>query len=88
MLFESIGQIRGYGFQGATPTPCAPESDTLAEALGGLIETRRLLAAKRVAIPGFTGQWSEEDYYANELEAYYRAADFFAAAVRSVRMEH
>lgn len=71
----------GFGMDGLTPTPCSDRAINIAVALTELnIATATLTAAKR-DVPDYTGQWDDQDYYANELEEFYRAADRYEAAV-------
>jgi hypothetical protein len=70
-----------FGFGGKQPTPARPESLKLADAIYDMLQVRKALAKAKKAVPDYTGQWSDEDYYAEEQEAYNRAADRLAEVI-------
>ncbi|MCV9964475.1 hypothetical protein OIU34_21530 [Pararhizobium sp. BT-229] len=71
-------------FGGGKPTPARPENLDLANALFRLIETQSALEAKMASVPSYTGQWSPEDYYADEQEDFNRAVDAYADTVKAL----
>ena len=71
----------GFGFDGETPVQCSVQASILSYAMFTLIDARDELTEAKKNVPSYTGQWNCEDYYADELEAYHRASDKFAAAV-------
>jgi hypothetical protein len=73
-----------FGFGGKTPVPARPEALAFAEAMAELIEARAKLSAAQEKVPNYTGQWDHKDYYAEELERYYRAADALADAAKGI----
>lgn len=74
----------GFGYDGKEPVPARPSSLAYAHALTEFIEADRALEVARGKVPSYTGQWSSKDYYANELERYYRAADALADAAKGL----
>ncbi|MCZ7860612.1 hypothetical protein O9X98_04265 [Agrobacterium salinitolerans] len=74
----------GLNFGGGAPTPCDPVNLKLAEAVERLLETKAELQRARDSVPGYTGQWNPQDYYADAQEDYNRAVDDYAEAVRLV----
>lgn len=84
-IYEPIEQASGFGFGGERPVPCRDENAALAGALFRLLDAKEELQKKGADVPDYIGQWNPEDYYADELEAYNRAVDAFAEAVKIVR---
>lgn len=76
--------VKYFGFGRETPKPAAAVAHSLAAAMFRLINAGDALREAVARVPRYTGQWSPEDYYAEEQEEYNRAADGFAAAVRNV----
>lgn len=76
--------VKYFGFGRETPKSAITVADTLAAAMFRLINAGDALREAVARVPGYTGQWSPEDYYAEEQEEYNRAADGFAVAVRNV----
>jgi hypothetical protein len=64
-----------FGFGDAKPTPCSGRAASIASAVIEVVKTKKALDKAMRKVPNYTAQWSDEDYYADELEAYYRAAD-------------
>lgn len=71
-----------FGFDGKEPTPCSSRANDLAQAFLALIEAKARLDAAEKSAPNYTAQWSRKDFFANELEAYYRAADDLEAVIK------
>ncbi|MEG0868205.1 MAG: hypothetical protein RSD49_07985 [Hafnia sp.] len=71
----------------ADVTPIAPKAEQLANALFELLEAKQQLdEAKRMA-PAYTGQYSEADMYAQELNEYNLAANKYEAVIRSISQD-
>lgn len=64
-------------------SPAKPRNIEIAEALHELNITREALDAAKLAIPSYTGQYSSEDYIAQEQEAYNRATDVVGDLLRA-----
>jgi hypothetical protein len=77
-------RCEGLNFGGGKPTPAKPENLNLANALFTLMATKSTLETRMAAVPKYTGQWSDEDYYADEQEDYNRAVDAYADAVKAL----
>lgn len=77
-------EVYGFGYDGAEPVPARPEALAYAQALTEFMEANQELEKARESVPDYTGQWSSKDYYANELERYYRAADALADATKGL----
>lgn len=63
------------------PRPVHPAAEgalKFASALNALNSAEQALDKAKANVPSYTGQWSSEDYYAEEQEAYNRAAETFA----------
>jgi hypothetical protein len=75
----------GYGFDGKAPEPCTGEAGALGVAVCNVVEACRALAEAKVAVPKYTAQWSDKDYYANELEDYYRACEALYTAMKGAK---
>lgn len=73
----------GFSFGGKEPTPSSATALTLAAALLNLLDARDALEKAREQVPDYTGQWDGKDYYADELERYYRAADDYERAIQA-----
>lgn len=71
----------GFGFGGKVPVLCSEHALDLAYAMAKLSDTSHALADAKKNVPDYMGQWSDEDYYANELEDYCRAAEEFERLV-------
>jgi hypothetical protein len=65
----------GFGFGGETPRLPSARSLAMADAILHLIRTSTALDEAKAKVPSYTGQWDNKDYYANELEDYYRACE-------------
>lgn len=48
-----------------------------------LVASRDTLVREKEAVPDYTGQWADKDYYADEQEDFNRAVDAFGEAVRT-----
>ena len=64
-----------FGFDGQKPSPCSERAIDLAHAVIDVVNTKAALEEAKIKVPGYTAQWSHEDYYAEELEQFYRAAE-------------
>lgn len=64
-----------FGFDGQKPKPADPKAQEFAAGVVDLMQAHTALEEAKKRVPDYTGQWAEEDYYANEQEAYNRAAD-------------
>lgn len=73
--------ISGFGYDGPKPKACGSRANDIAEAVLLLIEAKTELDKAITNCPSYTGQWSREDYWANALEGYYRAADALEEAI-------
>ena len=66
--------------------PISPQVQNLVESLFDLVEKKRILHDAKIVVPHYTGQYSREDYYAAEQEAFNRAAEkFHKALVESLK---
>ncbi len=65
--------------------PARPEAAALGAALTAFLAADGALDKARASVPGYTGQWSDKDYYAEEQEQYNRACDDLADAVKACR---
>jgi hypothetical protein len=52
--------------------------------LAALLTARDTLQREKDAVPAYTGQWEDSDYYADEQEAYNRAVDAYGEIRRKV----
>lgn len=66
-------------------TPIRPEAAELASLFDSLVEAKAELDKARESVPSYTGQWSDEDYYAEELSAYNEAANALLAKIESLK---
>lgn len=62
-------------------TPCSDRALKLAEAFFDVQETREQLADAKANVPSYTAQFSPEDYYQDEQQAYYDACAALEALV-------
>lgn len=70
-------------FSGNYAQPARMSAVVLAEALEEVLRARKALKKAKANIPSYTGQWCNEDYYADEQEAYNRAIDRYEELVKS-----
>lgn len=68
-------EYSGFGFDGKKPVPCSDRAMVISVALANLIKAQADYEEAKRNVPEYTGQWSDMDYYAEELEALHRAAD-------------
>lgn len=59
----------------AAPSPAKPLAKELADAIYNIFSRRLGLDFAKERVPAYTGDLSNEDYYAEEQENYNRAAD-------------
>ncbi len=76
--------IMGFGFGDATPSPCSEDRARYARAIIDMINADAELDTAKARLPSYTGQWDSHDYYANEQEQWYRAADELAEAASAL----
>jgi len=74
-----------FGFGEQEPVPARPEAAALGAALTAFIAADRDLEKAMDSVPNYTGQWDSKDYYAEQQEAYNRAADALADAVKACK---
>lgn len=55
--------------------PAAAKAIPILDALTNLRRAEKALNKAKDKVPSYTGQWSDEDYYAEEQEAYNRAVE-------------
>ncbi len=67
--------MSGFGFGGNSPMRPSERALDIADAIFKLVEARIDLEKAKADVPSYTGQWKEADYFANEQEIYYRAAE-------------
>lgn len=60
--------------------PADPKAEGLAKAILALMDAEKSLQDAKSKVPRYTGQWDSKDYYAEEQEAWNRAADALCAA--------
>ena len=70
--------ISGFNFGENTPVPCSDARAKYARAVIDMVQSNDALEQAKANVPDYTGQWSDSDYYGDELEAWYRAADTLA----------
>lgn len=70
-----------YGFGRPMPVPCSAEEQALGLALCALVKAEKRLEKSRSSVPDYTGQWSAEDYFADELADWYEACRNVRAAL-------
>jgi hypothetical protein len=63
-----------FGFGRLKPKPSNQRALDIANAVIELVEAHQELNKARDSVPDYTAQWSNEDYYGSEQEAFYRAA--------------
>lgn len=73
-----------FGFGEKEPVPARPEAVALAMAMTEFLKADAELEQAQRNVPNYTAQWSSTDYYAEQQEAYNRAADGLADAVKAV----
>ena len=71
-----------FGYDGKAPVPCSPRASLIALAVVEVVSADRELDEAKLNVPSYTDQWSPEDYYAKEQEAYYRAAEMLEIALK------
>jgi hypothetical protein len=62
-------------FGGGSLTPAKPEAELLCNAIVEMIRCEDELNEAKSRVPSYTGQWNPIDFYADEQEAFNRAAD-------------
>lgn len=70
-----------FGFGGEEPRPCSPRAYALAAAVLNVTFADAELRAAKAKVPSYTGQWLDSDYYADQTDAYYRAAEALEQAL-------
>jgi hypothetical protein len=70
-----------FGFGGEEPRPCSPRAYALAAAVLNVTFADAELRAAKAKVPDYTGQWLDSDYYADQTDAYYRAAEALEQAL-------
>lgn len=60
--------------------PADPKAEALANAIIALMEAEKALQEAQSKVPNYTAQWDRKDYYAEEQEAWNRAADALYSA--------
>ena len=71
-------------FRAADVKPARPEAAALGAALTAFLAADAALETARENVPSYTAQWSDADYYAEEQEAYNRACEELADAIKAV----
>lgn len=84
-IYEPLETIHGFNFGSGEPSPSNTGHENLAGCLFRLLDARNQLEEAMKKVPGYTGQWDNKDYYADEQETYNRAVDAFGEAVKATR---
>jgi len=70
-----------FGFDGKQPEPCSNRALELADAICEVSLAKKALEKAMGRVPNYTAQWDPEDYYADEQERYFRAAEILERMV-------